>query len=339
MLRFSCTNCGQKFKLPVERAGKKGRCPKCKASLIVPNPTAPGPPAAGTSGCPETTAAKPLLGLNFLDVSPTVEQPPGEPQSELDSSDLDHKQEQPLILGYRAPGPEPASQRRLPWVIDIFLYPINKPGLTTLAIIVMVPLLINLMAGLLGPFGFFVLIPGFFINIVIGLYYFWYLARCIQDSALGGIRAAETIGDTPGLGEMFSQALQIGGCYILFLAPTGIYYFYGGRETDPVFWSLFGCSLFFFPMGLLAVIMFDSLSGLNPILLIGSIFSTFLPYCGLVILLYVIVFIFNVAGVLFAFTPLLGYLLGLLPIYLLVVTAHILGRFYWRYEKKLNWEV
>ena len=46
-------------------------------------------------------------------------------------------------------------------------------------------------------------------------------------------------------------------------------------------------------MGLLACVMFDSIRALNPILLIGSILSTFFQYCGLVLLIIGIVLAFR----------------------------------------------
>ena len=36
-IQFIC-QCGQRFKLPTQKAGQKGRCPKCQESLIVPMP-------------------------------------------------------------------------------------------------------------------------------------------------------------------------------------------------------------------------------------------------------------------------------------------------------------
>jgi hypothetical protein len=30
---------------------------------------------------------------------------------------------------------------------------------------------------------------------------------------------------------------------------------------------------------------------------------------------------------------------GAVNIYLMLVAAHLLGRFYWKYEERLNWEV
>jgi hypothetical protein len=129
--------------------------------------------------------------------------------------------------------------------------------------------------------------------------------------------------------------------------PAAFYFTYANK-TDRIFWALVACAVFFFPMGLLAVVMFDTSSAFNPLLWIGSIFSTFFQYCGLVLL---------VSGIAFAFLTLigigepqeaeqitigvkiLGAVFSCLLIYMAFVVAHLLGRFYWRYQEKLNWEV
>ncbi len=229
------------------------------------------------------------------------------------------------------------AERKLPWFIDIFLYPISTAGLITLGIIILIPLLINIAVGLLGPFGLFVLVPGFFINIVISLYFLWYIAECIRDSAEGGIRAPETIANAPGLSELLLQWLRLLVCLLLFAGPMG-YYFIKTNRTDATFWSLLAYAVFFLPMGLLAITLFDSIRGLNPILLLGSIFSTFFTYCGLVLILGA------VATTFIALPRMLSgewaaFISGYLVLYILLVVAHLLGRFYWRYQEKLNWNL
>ncbi len=47
-------------------------------------------------------------------------------------------------------------------------------------------------------------------------------------------------------------------------------------------------------MSILAVVMFDSINGVNPILIVRSIISTFVQYCGFVALVYGLGILFNV---------------------------------------------
>jgi hypothetical protein len=79
-------------------------------------------------------------------------------------------------------------------------------------------------------------------------------------------------------------------CYALYLGPVTFYrgyiYFSGRPMSNPIYLSFLAFGAFFFPMGILAVVMFGSVNGLNPILLVRSIISTFLQYCGLALLFY-----------------------------------------------------
>jgi hypothetical protein len=101
-------------------------------------------------------------------------------------------------------------------------------------------------------------------------------------------------------------------------------------------------------MGLLAVVMFDSSTAFNPVLWLGSIFSTFFQYCGLVLLVTGIVLAFSVltgigetedAEQIPIGTKILEAVFSCLLLYIVFVVAHLLGRFYWRNQEKLNWEV
>ena len=136
---------------------------------------------------------------------------------------------------------------------------------------------------------------------------------------------------------MYHQALNLIGCYLIFAGPA-VFYSLWTHRTDTIYWSLLAYGVFFFPMGLLAVVMFDSLHGLNPITLIGSIFSTVFPYCGLVLIFGTIVLFVKTASKTQS-GSLVTFVAGFIAIYILLVIAHLLGRFYWRYQDKLNWEV
>jgi hypothetical protein len=240
---------------------------------------------------------------------------------------------------------ESDKQRSLPWIIDIFLYPMSLSGLLHLGIFTVIPFVLSLIGMLLGPFSMAIAIPSFLINIAISLYLYWYFTECIRDSAKGGLRAPEAFGSV-GLEEMWSQALYILGCSIVFFGPV---FFYGilNNKTDIVYWLLFIYGVFFFPMGLLACVMFDSIRGLNPFLIIVSILSTIFQYCGLVLLITSIVLGFKAIqsvqsdsgqqGMLI--TIFLGRIFFLFLLYIAFVVGHLLGRFFWRYQDKLNWEV
>ena len=93
--------------------------------------------------------------------------------------------------------------------------------------------------------------------------------------------------------------------------------------------------------------MFDSIRGLNPVLLIGSVVSTFFQYCGLVLLIGGVILIFGAVTTMETDQTqrvpvarlMLGGIFYSLFLYAAFMVAHLLGRFYWRNQEKLNWEV
>jgi len=360
VIKFHCKNCGQKISVPKIHAGKKGKCPKCKSIIVVPGEAErTGRVSFKCSTCdedievPESSRGKliecPKCGC-YVEV-PSEKKPaetkktPIEPRREDDVSDKSIEALQRLEGKIPVDETEETGKRRLPWPIDILLYPTSVPGLATIGVIVLMQLLARLLQ---------LCCLGWIVNVIISLYMYWYFCECIRDSAAGGLRAPETIGSMAALGEMFWQYLRLFACYIFFLAPVTFYHgwtYYTNNEINGViFWSLLTYGVFFFPMGLLAVVMFDSVQGLNPVLLIRSIISTLFQYCGLVILFYglaVLLVIGRMGSVLATVRtgstllgPLLVYILIFaVYIWLLLVAGHLLGRFYWRYQEKLNWEV
>jgi hypothetical protein len=237
--------------------------------------------------------------------------------------------------------------RRLPWLIDIFLYPLNKPGLTILALSAGVPFLLRIVLKFFHYFtgGFPPMLVFWVLAIIVHhaglalfvLYITWYVGECIRDSAAGAIRAADTVAATPGFGELFGRLFTIlvtaGAC----LAPA-LVYLDQMRSLDGLFWVLYAVGGFVFPMALLAVVMHESLGGLNPLLLLRSVLRTLVPYCFLVPFCYGLCLLLPVAVRYLFKIWVLGYLLLFLAYYQLLVLAHLLGRFYWRNEERLNWD-
>ena len=345
LIDFTCKNCGQKISVPKISAGKKAKCPKCRNMFIIPAIQ------VSTSGAKQSYSGDLIArstdsphDLTLIDV-PEEYKLKDEPASQSDVSEVAVDQQQEYEEVSEAEEAESADRRKLPWIVDIFLYPISIPGLMHLGIFTILPLLISLFGRLLGPLGMAVALPGLLINIAIMLYLSWYVTECVRDSAKGGRRAPEAFA-TAGVGEMWSQAQYIIGCYLIFLGPALLYSVFSNK-TDVVFWLLLACGVFFFPMGLLACVMFDSIRGLKPILLIVSILSTFFQYCGLLLLISGIVLGFKAIPTIQTDSTqpetitvmLLGSVSSFTLLYMTFVVAHLLGRFYRRYEDKLNWEV
>ncbi|MHC4105977.1 MAG: hypothetical protein ACYSR9_13630, partial [Planctomycetota bacterium] len=95
----------------------------------------------------------------------------------------------------------------------------------------------------------------------------------------------------------------------------------------------------FFPMGLLSIVLFDSLDGLNPILIIGSVFSTFFQYFGMILLFFAIGALSIISVAYLPHSWLFRLFPNIFLLYMSIIYAHLLGRFYWKYQEKLNWEV
>ena len=332
-IKFSCESCGQSISLAKVYAGKKARCPNCKNTVVIPRLPQQGIAASrsNTDGTKRSPAAVPGIRL----------QNDGRNQSASRAEDMQRLTE--ISAQNRT---EPAAERKLPWIIDVFLYPISVPGLTILGIFLFTPLIISLIGFCLRALGLGIFaIPLGFISLIIHgiitLYMFWYLGECIRESAFGELRAPETLNKDEGFGEMFLQMLHIFGCMVLCLGPAMAYY---GliEKRDSTLWTLLACGGFFLPMVLLATVMFDSFYGLNPIVITGSIFRTFFPYCGLVLASYAVVAIIVVMWIYLpvdAGNQVGHFILRAASIYLLWVAGHLLGRFYYRNEEKLYWEV
>lgn len=358
IIKFRCPTCQQKIGLKAEYAGKKVRCAKCKNILRVPGAAATskdgehGASTPNKDGSPKTESPDPsssewagsagmLEALRLAEAeAPTVSRP--QDDSLDDSEPTPSFADAPAIGASVQPSdPEPDGQRRLPWPIDIPLYPFSIGGIITIAIIIGM----RILAPFFCCFAIFVRVPALF-------YLAWYFSECIRDTALGGTRAPGSLGRMESPYDMSMQLIRLILCHTIYLnaGPT-LYYVYRlfshtAANEDVVLWLRLAGS-FFFPMAVIAISILESIDGFNPILLVRSIAKTFLPYCGLVILCFGLIFgyhLFEKVSVAASLInrSLVGLLIsviasGLLYYWALLVGAHILGRFYWRYEDKLNW--
>ncbi len=303
IIKFHCKNCGQKIRVPQIHAGKKGKCPKCKNIIVIPK----------------------------VQTSNSVTEPANFEHTQTAEYDQELEEES-------AEDAESATQCKLPWLVDIFLYPISTSGMVHLAILSFLPRMLLPLGHLnwhhppIFGLGFLVIFIG---------YLLYCLSDCIRDSANGG-RRAPNIDISPtvllNMGELISPVLKAFVCTAVCLGPL-LAYFIITRRTNLIFWLLVTYGIFFLPMVLLAVVLFDSLRALNPILIIASMFNVFLPYCGLVSLFFVVSGLVAIIITFMPQLPIISYILSAVCVYLTMVMSHLLGRFYWRCQEKLNWEV
>jgi len=233
-----------------------------------------------------------------------------------------------------------AVKSKLPWLIDAFLYPVSLHGMTYVAIFLFLFFLIGLLDRFVLSYArhyggvlsliLYVLLIGYILH---------YYAYCVFDSSRGGRRAPNISTEhTPDRADLLAHIFLILGCVAICFLPTAAYYLFT-RRIDRTFWALSAVGFFFFPMALLAGIIFDSFDALNPIIIIGSILRTFFPYCGLIlsfcILGGLLALIFRVSKSI----PARGLISKAVTFYLLLVAAHLLGRFCWHNKDKLDWGI
>ena len=119
---------------------------------------------------------------------------------------------------------------------------------------------------------------------------------------------------------------------------VGVYYGFTQRIDLP-FWLLCSLGAFFFPMALLAVVLFDATGALNPVFIIGSVIRTFFSYCGLILSFCAFGGLVALGAWTFGRFLLLRALSNAAGLYLLLVAAHLLGRFYWLHKDRLGWDL
>jgi hypothetical protein len=335
IIKFSCENCGQKFSVHKNNAGKKGKCPRCRNIVIVPelestNSTVRQGDSEDSKinskysdydlsllAMPQKDKTQDLL-LNHTETSESSDEYNQEPEEEL--------------------AEETAALRKLPWFVDIFLYPISASGLVNLAILSFLPRMLPP----LGHLDYWIHIsPSIAIIVVFVGYLIYCLSDCIRHSAGGNRRAPDielSLSILMYAGELIWLILNTFICVAVCVGPL-LAYIIITKQTDIIFWLLVTYGVLFLPMVLLGLVLFDSLRALNPILIIASMINVFLPYCGLVLLFFSVCGVIAIILVIMPQSFITSYLLSVVCIYLTMIMAHLLGRFCYKYRERLNWEV
>lgn len=320
-INFHCSNCGRKISAPKARSGERLKCPLCKEAVVVP---------VQDTKIENKHSTDELTFLNIGELEEIRKRQAAEMDYLQEARDKEKNQEPEET--------ELEEQRRFPWFIDIFLYPFSVSGLRHLVLFIGLPLLVFLF-GMITPIQFSHLFNfvAFIVSITIFLYMYWYLAECIRDSADGWVRAPEGLGSLPDFADLIMQAVNIIGCLLFFLLPAGIYIIFV-REVNLVAWLLIIPALFFYPIGLLSVVLYDSVSGIRPGILIRSVYSTFCSYVGLV-LLFVMMFYFVLVYIETRVGLLWKIVFRSFIIYFAFILAHLTGRYYLKNKDKLKWDL
>jgi predicted RNA-binding Zn-ribbon protein involved in translation (DUF1610 family) len=339
VIKLSCKYCGQKISVSKGYAGKNVKCPKCGNFIVIPK-SEDAEPLAEQSGVSGSKDVIKYAGfdLALFDIPPedaTAKQLSSqESVSEKELEELKRPVEK-TVTGET----EPVDDRNLPWIIDIFLYPISVAGLVNLAIFIGVPLLMDFLQKIMIiQLSCLFWLVSIVIKVAVFLFMYWYFAECVRDSAEGGLRAPNVKGDVPRVVDMFGQMVNIIGCLAIFFAPV-VLYLWISKRADIIFWLLLIYAVFVFPMALLAVVVFDSAAGFNPRLIYNSISNTFRQYSGLVLSFIAAILLVGVLGQKVGKSGHSAFFIRCAVTYLIFVAAHLLGRFYWRHQEKLNWKL
>jgi DNA-directed RNA polymerase subunit RPC12/RpoP len=339
MMNFNCDNCGQKFNVPEGRAGKKGRCPKCRQEFIIPGQDDYGL-FGGRSGSKINHKISDIDSSLFDIPQKTEKAEELITQQQIPDESSESSNESDESVEVDEKNPEDKTAFMLPWFINIFLYPFDLEGIIRLIglwlLIFLFCPLIMARVGLGTEYAPIV----YFFPVSYALYY---LTECIRHSAAGHYRAPNFWfhpTDTDKW-DCVSQLFVVVGSIAVCFCPVTIYYI-ATERSDLIYWLLLAFGGFFFPMVLLAVVLFDSLNALNPLLIVRSILSIFIHYCGLIFILFVgSYFCLKINSRFYNFHPLpiLPFFLRAIQLYMIFVAVGLLGRFYHKYRNKLNWEV
>lgn len=281
IIKFSCENCGQKFSVHKNNAGKKGKCPKCKNIIVIPKVQIQSPlTRQGDLEDSKINSKYSAYDLSLLAIpqkDKTQDLSLSNTETAGSSDEYNHEPEEESAE-------ETTASYRLPWFVDIFLYPISASGLVNLAILSFLPRMLPP----LGHLNYWMHPPPLSLAIVVLLvgYLIYCVSDYIRDSGGGNQRAPDielSLSILMNAGELIWLILNTFICFAVCVGPL-VAYLIITKQTDIIFWLLVTYGVLYLPMVLLGLVLFDSLRALNPILIIASIFNVFLPYCGLVLL-------------------------------------------------------
>ena len=345
-IHFDCPHCTQPIAIDDSARGMQVECPNCQGAMIVPAPPVlepslrPTPPPAPIEPAGPFPTATQSLPDQYICTNPEC----GAILRESDLVSLEFRGRAARVCPKCRRGVRKLAQPGNFWadVPRSFVYPLLGNGLWILAAGTPVLLLFHFLG-----FG---LITGALKVILLGV--FGMLLQNVIRISADAEGGTMDWPDTADKSEFITAGLQIVVVLILVFAPAIVFlaswlFGLGGeyvpRRAAPLLAGFFGIAgLFYFPMALLALAMFDTINAANPALIIPAIVRTFLQYL-LVIGLLAIMWCARLSIDLFLNTlPLTWHLAGLLPavfltFYTLVVGARLLGILYRHNASRLGW--
>jgi hypothetical protein len=218
---------------------------------------------------------------------------------------------------------------RLP---EAFGYPFKKNGLIMLVGGAVFLTLVDLV-NIVPVFG---MVLGLVFSILAAGYMSAYFLSIITCSAAGN----ESPPPWPDLHNAWDDALRpyflVLGTVLLCFGPALLYSLLG--EDARITWVLLGAGMFYLPMALLGVAMFDSIGGVIPMLVIPSIIRLPAEYTVACVIMGTAFAVALAGQVLAGVVPLVGGLMSnFIGLCLLFLEARVLGLLYHSNSDKLGW--
>lgn len=224
------------------------------------------------------------------------------------------------------------------YLVDAFAYPFRGKGL------------VILISGTL----FFILMDWFLscLYIIAFAYFYNFLKDIIVTSAQGEDELPPWPEFTDIITDIVTPCFQFLGMVLICAGPGLAWLIYGPEVGKlPIAFALFLLGAFYFPMALVGVAMFDSLSAMNPLLILNSIMkiaSHYLVVFFLLLVLLTVKYAGTIGGNLirassddlgtriFLFFA-LGVVSEFAALYLFIVMTRALGVMYYVNRKRLGW--
>ena len=181
---------------------------------------------------------------------------------------------------------------------------------------------------------------GGILTLLFVMYMTVYSVEIIRETA-GGEQEAPDWPDLTSLwDDLLRPCLLVLGTGVLCYFPAGVWEVLQGGTAgfDPISLLLTLAGAVYYPMALLAVVMSDSIVGVNPVTVIGGIAKTGRDYVIVCVVMFALAASPDWSGWLIGSVPLIGTLLGgMVVMYLLMFESHLLGSLYHANRKRLGW--
>jgi ribosomal protein S27E len=178
VINLRCTHCGQKVNVPVSYAGKKVKCTKCGSIIVIPE-AGDVESVTDHTGLSDSKGGAKYAGLDhaLFDIpqeNGSTMQLTG--QGSLSEENLEELQKS--VRKSTTDKTESFGKRKLPFFIDIFLYPVSFWGLVNLTIIIAVPLLLDFLRTIMiSQLSCLFFLIALIIKVIVFLFMYWYFAE------------------------------------------------------------------------------------------------------------------------------------------------------------------